>query len=314
MRIDVHAHLVPPGLPRQAAAGDERWPSLVVEGDRGRILVGSRVFRQIDDLYWSVKRRRSLLDAWGVDVQVLSPLPVLLPSWATGAEAAAWCQAVNEGMAEAVAAGGPRFRGLGILPVQDHDAAIAELTRVRTLGLVGVELGTAVDDARTIGDPSVEALLAHLAVEDVPVLVHPTRRGVVGALAGVLEPSVGLTTDTTLALLPRLWPPRHSPTPRSCVAHGGGTLPWVWPRIRCLGRRPHEALPPWFHADTATLESGQLEFLVSSIGADHVLFGTDCPAPPDQVVEDQIAVLEDLGPVGIAVLAGNAQRFFGLVG
>jgi aminocarboxymuconate-semialdehyde decarboxylase len=314
MRIDVHAHLVPPGLPNFAAASDERWPSLVVEGDRGRILVGTRVYREIDDRYWSVARRRALLDAWGIDMQVLSPLPVLLPSWATGAEAAAWCHGVNEAMAEAVAAGGPRFRGLGILPVQDHDAAIAELAHIGALGLVGVELGTAVDDGRTIGDPSVDALHARLAADDVPVLVHPTRRVVVGDLAGVLQASVGVTIDTTLALLPRLWPPGGAAAPRACVAHGGGTLPWVWPRLRGLGRQPAAALPPWFHVDTAALDCHQLDYVVRSIGANRLLFGTDCPATPDELVEDQLAVLQQLGDVGVAVLAGNARRFYDLNG
>jgi aminocarboxymuconate-semialdehyde decarboxylase len=177
---------------------------------------------------------------------------------------------------------------------------------------VGIELGTAVDDARTIGGSSVDALLARLAAEDVPVLVHPTRRSVLGDLAGVLEPSVGLPTDTTLALLPRLWPPRGDAAPRSCVVHGGGTLPWVWPRVRSLGGPSDAALPAWFHVDTAALDQHQLDYLVTSIGADRLLFGTDCPATPNRVVEDQLAVLEDRGAVGVAVLASNARRFFGL--
>jgi aminocarboxymuconate-semialdehyde decarboxylase len=312
MRIDVHAHLVPPGLPAFGSAG--RWPTLEVDGDRGRILVGGRVYREVDEQYWSVERRLATVEAWGLDVQVLSPLPVLLPSWAAGDEAAAWCRAVNEGMAEAVAVGGPRFRALGILPVQDHAAAVAELAHVRALGLVGIELGTAVDQARTIGDPSLDPLLAHLAAEDVPVLVHPVRRGLLGDLAGVLDPAVGLTTDTTLALLPRLWPPRLEAHPRSCVVHGGGTVPWIWPRTRILGGRPDEPLPPWFHADTAALDRHQVAHLLASLGVDRLLFGTDCPAAPAPAVEAQLAALASMGEAGAAVLGGNATRFLALPG
>ena len=42
MRIDIHAHLVPLGLPDLAgSSGDSRWPNLLVDGERGRIVAAA---------------------------------------------------------------------------------------------------------------------------------------------------------------------------------------------------------------------------------------------------------------------------------
>jgi aminocarboxymuconate-semialdehyde decarboxylase len=313
VRIDVHAHLLPLGLPDLAeSTGDPRWPTVVVDGEQGRIVARGTVFRAVDDGYWSVARRLEQLDAWGVDLQVLSPLPVLVPTWSAGRHTADWCRAVNDSMADAVAAGGPRFLGLGILPTHDVDAAVAELDHVRALGLVGIELGTAVEGSRSLADRSADELLTYLATEDVAVLLHPVRRGLLGDLPGILAAAVDPTTDTTLALLSRLWSDGGVAMPRSCVVHGGGTVPWVWPRLRTLSGRTHAPIPPWFHVDTAAVDRGQLEYLVGALGVERVMLGTDCPAAPGPAVEDHLAVLGRLGHVGEAILSGNAARFLGL--
>ena len=116
------------------------------------------------------------MDEAGIDLQVLSPLPALLPQWADNELAAAWCRKVNAGIAEAVAVGDGRFLGFGILPAQDPELAMEVWSDAAALGLVGVELGTAVDAARLLHDPTVDELLAGLAAADVPALVHPNRR------------------------------------------------------------------------------------------------------------------------------------------
>lgn len=308
-RIDVHAHLVPRVLPNVAGhTGDDRWPVLEINGDIGRILAEGKVFRVVDDRYWSVRRRIEELDANGIDVQVLSPLPVLLPYWADAALAAEWCRAVNDGIAEAIVDGGGRFAGLGILPLQDADLAAEELDRCRGLGLVGVELGTAVDDERMLGDPSVDAFFAHVAAEGVPVLVHPVRRGLLGPVTSQVDAGVVLTADTTMAMLPRLWPPDEgrSPMPRMCVVHGGGTLPWAWPRLSSIAASGRPLLPSWFHVDTAGVDRRQVDYLVDMLGADAILFGTDSPAVTDATVRSQLGELRSSPK---AIFGANASRF-----
>src|SRR5437879_3697268 len=157
MRIDVHAHLLPADLPDwRARTGDARWPALV----GNRLELAGRPARTVDDGYWSVERRSEVLAGLGIDVQVLSPLPALLPWWAGGGEAREWCRIVNEATAAAVAAGRGRFLGLGIVPLQDPGLAAAELDSIRDLGLVGVEVGPAVDADRSLAHPGVARIPA----------------------------------------------------------------------------------------------------------------------------------------------------------
>jgi aminocarboxymuconate-semialdehyde decarboxylase len=270
MRIDVHAHLLPPDLPD--------WRRRTGET------------RAVDDSYWSIERRTELLDELGIDVQVLSPLPPLLPWWTGDAtEAREWCRAVNEAIAAAVAAGGGRFRGLGIVPLQDTDLAAAELARIRDLGLVGVEVGTAVDDERTFADASVDGFLAACAAAGLSVLVHPNRPNPYGTMHPALDTGVWRTSDTALVMGERLLRAPDAPAGlRVCLAHGGGSLLWQWPRLTMSTDLPAD-LPGWISVDTAGCTARQVDYLIDAVGADRVLLGTDLPAGRRLAIEEQLA-------------------------
>jgi predicted TIM-barrel fold metal-dependent hydrolase len=143
--VDVHAHLFPSGLPDLAAStGDDRWPVLDRAGDEARVLVRGTAVRRAGRVLWDVPARVAALDAAGVDLQVVSPVPVALVPWAPAGPAAAWCAALNDGLAAAVAGSGGRLAGLGALPLGPGPdavaAGIAEARRIRARGLVGAEL------------------------------------------------------------------------------------------------------------------------------------------------------------------------------
>ena len=78
--VDVHAHHFPSGLRVPAAcANDPRWPSLLVDDDlTGRIMRGPEVFRQVKRALWDVPTRLAELAAAGINLQVISPVPVTL--------------------------------------------------------------------------------------------------------------------------------------------------------------------------------------------------------------------------------------------
>jgi aminocarboxymuconate-semialdehyde decarboxylase len=310
MRIDVHAHLLPADLPDwRARTGDARWPALV--GDR--LELAGRAGRTVDDGYWSIGRRIEVLDGLGIDVQVLSPLPALLPWWADGPSAREWCQIVNEATAAAVAAGRGRFLGLGIVPLQAPDLAAAELHSVRDLGLVGVEVGTAVDAERSFADPGVDRFLAACAGAGLPVLLHPNRPNPYGAAHPALDAGIWLTSDTALVMGERLLRQPVAPAGlRVCLAHGGGSLLWQWPRVATsTGASPD--LPEWISVDTAGCTCDQVDHLVGLVGADRVLLGTDLPAGRHPAIS---ALIDGLAgsAAGEAICAHNPSAHFHGVG
>jgi aminocarboxymuconate-semialdehyde decarboxylase len=308
MRIDVHAHLLPATLADwRARTGDARWPALLSTADGGRRLEPSG--RLVDDRYWSLSRRTEVLDGLGIDVQVLSPLPPLLPWWAEAGDAREWCRAENEATAAAVGSGQGRFLGLGIVPAQDTDLAAAEVDRIKDLGLVGVEMGTAVDAERSFAHASVDAFLVACAEADLPILLHPNRPNPYGTTHPALDAGIWLTSDTALVMAERLLRNPDAPDGlRVCLAHGGGSLPGQWSRVATSTGRS-AALPEWISVDTAGCTWRQVDHLLDVVGPDRVMLGTDLPAGRHPAIAALLEGLES-SPARDAVSEGNPAALF----
>lgn len=107
------------------------------------IMIGGSEFRRVDSRCWDARRRLEDMDRHGVDVQVVSPTPVFFAYDRDPAEAAAAAGVIfNDRLAEMIADGDGRLRGLGQVPLQDTDAACVELERCMAAGFAGVEIGT----------------------------------------------------------------------------------------------------------------------------------------------------------------------------
>jgi aminocarboxymuconate-semialdehyde decarboxylase len=305
--VDLHTHFFPAGLgDRMTATGDDRWPSLAVGSDgRGRIMRGATVFRPVAPTCWDPAARLEAMDAAGIDVHVLSPVPVTLTTWAEPRLAADFARQHNELLAEAAATAPTRLRWMGSVPLQDGDLAAAELERASSrLGMVGVEIGTEVA-GRELDDPALRPFFEAADELGVAIFVHPTdgpgaiRRGGVP-----YEFGLGMLTDTALAAtalvfggvleaLPRL---------RVALAHGCGTFPWSYPRLRrgatlgpgragatgartdgATGARTDgdtDALVRRLWADSLVFDPAHLPVLFERFGADHVVLGSDFPFYP----------------------------------
>src|SRR5215216_4916108 len=121
-RVDVHTHFFPPGLPDFATqTGDARWPALVVEDGRGRIVRGGETFRVVPAACWDLERRLEAMDGVAIDVHVLSPVPVTLTYWADVKLAVAFSRRQNDLLAAATASHPDRFRGFASVPLPDVD-------------------------------------------------------------------------------------------------------------------------------------------------------------------------------------------------
>jgi aminocarboxymuconate-semialdehyde decarboxylase len=305
--VDVHTHAIAPELPVFGRAGDGyRWPSVQRTDDtRARVLLGGTPYREVDDRCWSAARRLGDMDAAGVRVQVVSPTPVTFCHDAPADGAAALAAAQNDFLAGLVAAAPDRLRALGAVPLQDTGRAVAELRRcVLELGFLGVEVGTRVGD-RELGDESLDPFFDAAADLGVLVLVHPADVTLDPRLAALGIPfGAGMPSETGIAaagLLTGGALTRRRPGARLCLAHGGGTLPWLLPRLdrgerlkrpgigdRCLP----SALARSLCSDSLTYDEASLLLAVERFGADHVVLGTDYPFAAQE------------SPAG-AVLAGN---------
>ncbi|AIJ21282.1 amidohydrolase family protein [Amycolatopsis methanolica] len=288
--MDLHTHYMPAGLPSFAESkGDSRWPRLVPgSGGQGEIVRGTSTFRVVRQACWDITERISEMDRFGVDVQVISPVPVSLTYWASGPDAAEFARIQNDEIAEAVRGSAGRLIGFAGVPLQDTDLAIEEMRRVvGELGLHGIEIGTVVGTDE-LDHERLRPFFAAAARLGVPLLVHPIDGPCIGRSADPLGAfSIGMLTDTAVAaralvcggVLTQL------PDLRVCLCHGGGSFPWIYPRLRfgavldgddSTGDRLDADLRRLF-VDSLVFDPRHYALLTERFGTDHVVLGTDYP-------------------------------------
>jgi aminocarboxymuconate-semialdehyde decarboxylase len=334
--LDVHTHFFPAGLRDYAeVTGDARWPSLTTSSDgSGRIMRGSDVFRPVTDTSWDLHRRAEAMDALGIERHVLSPVPVMLTSWAEGSIAAEYAREHNEAFASAVSAGpAGRFEWMGSVPLQDVDLAMKELEHgVTQLGMVGVEIGTEVG-GRELDDPMFASFWSAVEELDVAIFIHPTDgAGAIRRSGMPYEFGLGMLTDTATAVTSLVFGGvlESHPRLRVGVSHGCGTFPWSYPRLlRGASLRPAseaidvlsahtDSLVRRLWADTLVFDPAHVALLIERFGSDHLMVGSDFPFYPPSFGHPLEAIY-GAAAAGtctneeVARMRGaNAERFLGL--
>lgn len=227
----------------------------------------------------------------GVTTQLLSPMPELLSYWLDGEDALALARHVNDSIADMVAAAPNRFRGLGMIPLQNIDLAVGELERcVKELDLEGVEIGTNVG-GRPIGDLAFEPLFAAAEALGAIVFVHPLRAAGREQVVGPpgLEQVVAFPCETALAIASLITGGvlHKHPRLKLIFSHGGGAFAQVLPRLQhawtflpglkeATGAAPVD-LARRLYFDSLVYSPVALRFLVDQFGASQVVIGTDYP-------------------------------------
>ena len=236
LKIDIHTHILPKDIPR--------WKEkfgyggfITLEHHKpccARMLKDDgHFFREIESNCWSAERRIEECDSFGVNVQVLSTVPVMFSYWAKGTDAHDISQFLNDGIAEIVEKFPKRFIGLGTAPLQDTKLAIKELERCKQIGIVGVQIGSNVNQLN-LGEPQFFEFFAACETLGMAVFVHPWEMmgerdmqkywlpWLVGMPAEVSRAICSLIFSGVLERLPNL---------RICFAHGGGSFPATIGRI-----------------------------------------------------------------------------------
>jgi aminocarboxymuconate-semialdehyde decarboxylase len=179
----------------------------------------------------------------GIDLQMLSPNPLTMFHHIPADIAAHFCRLHNDAMAELVSRHDDRLLGAACLPMQDIDAACAELERAVTqLGLVAAYTGT--HFPKDLDDPCMDPFYAALVALDVPLFLHPASTG---GDTGPDDPRMnrfnlsillGYPYEEMVACATLLFGgvlERH-PEVDICISHGGGGLPYFFDRFEGMTR------------------------------------------------------------------------------
>ena len=328
--IDVHAHVIPHDLPRHIGnAVPAGWPSMApAQACHRHVMIAGKVYRTVSEQAWSPTRRIEDMDAMGLGVQAISPMPELLSYWMEPAAAGRLLRYMNEQIAEMAALSNGRLVGMGAVPLQDLDLALAELDYLADkLGFQSIEVGSNVN-GRAVGAPEFEPFFAACVEKGVSVFVHALKPTGVERLVGPekLLPALAYPTDVGLAaasvltsnLLGRL------PGLKMAFSHGGGTLVSLLPRLEqarkvfpalreAMPASPSEQARQLFY-DTLVFDAPTLRHLLERFGASQLMIGTDYPfAFHDPRPVDSIAAAVADPQIRAQLVAHNAARFLGLV-
>jgi aminocarboxymuconate-semialdehyde decarboxylase len=301
LKIDVHTHILPETLP-------DFGPGFVrIEHHtpgRARMTIDGTLFREIESNSWDPETRLAECDRAGVNVQVLSTVPVMFSYWAQASRALDLARRLNDHIAGLQAARPERFVGLGTVPMQDPGLAIGELERcIRELGLAGIEIGSNVNGANLDGQeffPVFEAAQELGAA----VFVHPWNMIGKERMARYWLPwLVGMPAEISLAICSLIFGGvlERLPNLRIAFAHGGGAFPATFGRIsRGFEARPDlcavdNAVHPReylkrIYVDSLVHDPVMLRYLVELMGADRIALGSDYPFPlgetrPGELIE-----------------------------
>lgn len=307
LKIDIHTHILPKDIPR--------WKEKFGYGGfitldhhkpcRARMLKDDgHFFREIEENCWSAEKRIEESDSFGVNVQVLSTVPVMFNYWAKPQDCADTSKFLNDGIAEIAAKYPKRFIGLGTVPMQDAKLAISELERCKKIGLVGVQIGSNVNQLN-LSEPQFFEFFQACEELSMAVFVHPWEMmGEKDMQKYWLPWLVGMPAETSRAICSLIFSGilEKLQKLRICFAHGGGSFPFT------LGRIEHgfEVRPDLvavdndvnpreysgkFWLDSLVHDESVLEYLVKLVGAEKIALGTDYPFPlgelePGKLIEN----------------------------
>lgn len=227
----------------------------------------------------SLKERLGLMDAQGIDRQILS-VSQAQPYLARAGDAAAAARLGNELYDDLCDDYPGRFSYFAALPLAHVEESLAEISRVDGSDhVVGFTLGCSIGDVQ-LDDVRLEPVFEELDRRRAVLFLHPVGQTNVGFLRGHnLAWSVGATFEDTAAALrlAEVRVPQRFPQLRVIVPHLGGTLPFLSARLARKGSDHVLEGLRTFYYDTVSGSVDALNCTCRAFGADRLLFGTDYP-------------------------------------
>ena len=284
MKIDVHNHSIPETavdlMRRESVYGVQ------IAGDQ--VSDGKGVPWTLSRSFMDPAVKIAELESRGLEGAVVSPGPPVFFYEVDAAAGEAMSQAVNAGMREFCRHSPDRLRWMAHVPLRAPHRAAAILEEQALAGCVGVEVATNVNGHR-LDEPQFEPFWAAAERLGLPVMIHPyNNQSHPGMDDYYLQNVIGNMLETTLTIERLICSGVLDAHPNVIIllVHSGGYFPYQAGRLRHARTvRPElrgSPADPWAYVgqvkfDTITHDFKALAYLVSRVGADNVLLGTDLP-------------------------------------
>lgn len=294
LKIDMHTHILPKTMPNWTEKfGYGKFIHLIQNEDRtADMMQGGKFFRRIEENCWDEDLRIKEYQQFDTQVQVVCTIPVMFSYWAKPADCLQLSEFLNDHIADLVHRYPKNYIGLGTVPMQDAEAAIQELERIKKIGLVGIQIGSNINDLNLSEDQFFPIFEACERL-DLAVMIHPWNMMGFSSMEKYWLPwLVGMPAETSRAACSMIFSGLFDKLPnlRVCFSHAGGSF------LSTIGRIEHgfNCRPDLvaidnpnnprnyigkFWVDSITHDMKALEYILDLQGSKKVCLGSDYPFP-----------------------------------
>jgi len=259
---------------------------------------------------WSVDIHLAMMDANGIAACVLSWPPAT--SFLKGKPARDLARAMNESFAEIVARHPTRFGAFAVLPLDDMDASIEEMTyALDVLKLDGVSSSTHIAGAY-LGDSRFDTWFAEMNRRGATLFAHPVPPLNAGQVSmGINVSILEFMFDSTrmAANMVLSGAKKRFADVRLICTHGGGTIPYIASRISILeplfgagpdrptlsGEEVLAGLSTFYFDLTASTAAASLDAIRHLVPSSQLMLGFDFPMMPASTISGAWKKFEDYG-------------------
>ncbi len=313
MKIDIHTHIIPENLPDYTEKfGYEGFVKLDKKNhSEADMILFNENFRTIKCNCWNPKVRLDEMKRSSVDVQVLSPIPIMFSYWADANDALEQSQLINDYISDICTKYPKNFVGLGTVPMQSVDLSIKEIERCKKdLNLRGIEIGSNIND-ENLNERKFHEVFAACEELSMSLFIHPWQMMGMSKMKKYWLPwLVGMPAETTRAICSMIFGGVFDKFPnlRVAFAHGGGNFHYTLGRIeQGFIQRPDlcavdnlnnpNLYIDKFYIDSLVHSADSLQFLIDRVGVNQIALGTDYPFPlgesnPGKII-NQLSHLSD---------------------
>ena len=294
LKIDMHSHIIPKVMPNWTKKfGYGKFIHLEHNVDgTADMMQGGQFFRRIKDNCWDEVMRIPEYDKFNTQVQVVCTIPVMFSYWAEPKDCIVLSEFLNDHIAELVHKFPKNYIGLGTIPMQDEQLAIKELERIKSIGLVGIQIGSNIND-ENLNEEKFFVIFQACERLDLAVMVHPWQMMGFDSMKKYWLPwLVGMPAETSRAACSLIFGGvlEKLPNLRVCFSHAGGsflpTLGRIEHGFNCRPdlvaidneRNPREYLGK-FWVDCITHDIDALRYILKLQGSKRVCLGSDYPFP-----------------------------------
>jgi aminocarboxymuconate-semialdehyde decarboxylase len=294
LKIDTHTHIIPKKLPNwtdKFGYGEFIYLQHHKKG-LAKMMRGNQFFREIKENAWNPKLRIKEYKEYNTQVQVVCTLPVMFSYWAKPLDCLDLSKYLNDHIADLSSKYPRNYVGLATVPMQDSELAIQEMERCKKMGLLGIQVGSNINDLN-LNEDRFYPIFQSCERLGLAVLVHPwNMMGQKDMQRYWLPWLVGMPAETSRAMCSMIFSGilERLPKLRVNFAHAGGSF------LPTLGRIEHgfNCRPDLvaidnnvnprnylgkFWVDCITHDPLMLEYVIKLQGSTRITLGSDYPFP-----------------------------------